>query len=255
MSEKSETVARHARHLMHRLAQGVLSTHSLELEGYPFGSIVTFCTDGLGQPVMLLSDIAQHTANIQANPRVSLTLAEVADDAQAAGRLTLLGDVERIGDAKASGIAERYLRRFPAAARYHETHDFAYYRLRLVRARYIGGFGRIHWVEPQDLKLVNPFLGDAERGMCDHMNDDHADAMRDFLRMAGVKDFGESAPQMSGIDPEGCEVRLGKKFHRFDFDAPALDAKAVRMAMVALTRRAREAAAPAESAVAAAAAA
>lgn len=243
MSEKNETIARHARRLMQHVPQGVLSTHSVEVEGYPFGSIVTFSTDASGQAVLLLSDIAQHTANIKANARVSLTLAEAADDAQAAGRLTILGDIELITDPQTSGVADRYIRRYPAAARYHETHDFAYYRLRVVKARYIGGFGRIHWVAAEDLNLANPFVGDSENGMIAHMNDDHVDAMRDFCRMAGVA-LGEEVPQMSGIDPEGCDVRLGKKLLRFDFDTPALNAKDVRMAMVALTRRARAAAAP-----------
>lgn len=238
---QNEKIARDARHLMQHITQGVLSTHSLAVEGYPFGSIVTFSTDASGQAVLLLSDIAQHTANIKANARVSLTLAETADDAQAAGRLTILADVELVTDPKTSGVADRYLRRFPAAARYHETHDFAYYRLCVVKARYIGGFGRIHWVAAEDLKLANPFVGDSEAGMVAHMNDDHVDAMRDFCRMAGAG-IGEEAPQMSGIDPEGCDVRLGKKLLRFDFDAPALTAKDVRMAMVALTRRARAAA-------------
>lgn len=250
MSEKSETLARHARRLMQHVSQGVLSTHSVEVEGYPFGSIVTFVTDAGGEAVLLLSDIAQHTANIKANARVSLTLVEPADDAQATGRLTILGDIERIADPQTSGIATRYIRRFPAAARYHETHDFAYYRLRVVKARYIGGFGRIHWVAAEDLNLINPFVGDAENGMVAHMNDDHVDALRDFCRMAGVA-LGEEAPQMSGIDPEGCDVRLGKKLLRFDFDAPALNAKDVRMAMVALTRRARVATTPSDAAIAA----
>jgi len=250
VTEKSQTIARHARRLMQQVTQGVLSTHSLEVEGYPFGSVVPFVTDASGQAVLLLSDIAQHTANIHANARVSLTLVEPADDAQAAGRLTILGDVERITDPQSSGIAQRYLRRFPAAARYHETHDFAYYRLRVVKARYIGGFGRIHWVSAEDLNLANPFVGDAENGMVAHMNDDHVDAMRDFCQLAGVV-IGEEAPTMSGIDPEGCDVRLGKKHLRFDFDAPALNAKDVRLAMVALARRARAATTPTDAALAA----
>lgn len=240
----SDQSARDARRLFQHSQHGVLSTHSLEVEGYPFGSIVTYAVDAAGQAVLLLSDIAQHTANIHANPRVSLTIAEPHEDPQAAGRLTLLADAERIKDPLTSGVADRYIRRFPASARYHETHDFAYYRLRLIKARHIGGFGRIHWVAAEALKLANPFVGDTEAGMIAHMNDDHVDAMRDFCRMAGVR-LGEDAPQMSGIDPEGCDVRLGKRLLRFDFDVPALDSKAVRMAMVALTQRARAAQPPA----------
>jgi len=245
----SEKIARDARDLLHRCQHGVLSTHSLEVEGYPFGSIVTFSTDGDGQAVILISDIAQHTANIKANPRVSLTLAESASDVQAAGRLTLLADAEQIADPSTAGVADRYLRRFPAAARYHETHDFAYYRLRTVRARFIGGFGRIHWVEAEALNLPNPFVGTAEAGMVAHMNDDHVDAMRDFCRMAGATVAADAQPQMTAIDSEGCELRLGQQLLRFDFEAPAHTAVEVRKAMVALTRQARAATSPPDAAL------
>jgi putative heme iron utilization protein len=244
MSEPNPQIARHARALMQRVAHGVLSTHSVEVEGYPFGSIVTFSTDAAGEAIVLLSDIAQHTHNIKANARLSLTLVEPSEDPQAAGRLTILADAEVIADPKADGIADRYLRRFPAAARYHETHDFAYYRLKTVKARYIGGFGRIHWVEAAELALANPFAGDQERGMCDHMNDDHADAMRDMCRMAGLAVRDTDTPRMAGIDPEGCEIGVGKKLLRFDFDTPAATPKDVRMAIVALARKARATEAP-----------
>ncbi|MDO9454326.1 MAG: DUF2470 domain-containing protein [Stagnimonas sp.] len=251
MTDKNPKIARDARRLMQCVSHGVLSTHSLAVEGYPFGSVVTFATDAAGQPVLLLSDIAQHTANIKADARVSLTLAEPNDDPQAGGRLTLIGDAELITDPGSSGIADRYLRRFPAAAQYHEAHDFAYYRLRVLKARFIGGFGRIHWVSAEGIQFANPFLGESERGMCAHMNDDHVDAMRDFCRMAGVETTDTEAPQMSGIDPEGCDLLLGKKLLRFEFDAPALTPKEVRMAMVALTRRARSAAGQANAVLAA----
>ena len=33
---------------------------------------------------------------------------------------------------------------------YHRTHDFAYYRLEPARARWIGGFGRIAWIEASE---------------------------------------------------------------------------------------------------------
>ncbi len=228
-----------ARRLFQHCRHGVLSTHSLELEGYPYGSIVTYVSDAEGQAVLLLSDIAQHTANLCTNARVCLTIAEAQEDPQAAGRLSLLADAELIADPQTSGVADRYIRRFPAAVRYHETHDFAYYRLKLVKARYIGGFGRIHWVAAAALNLANPFVGAVERGMVAHMNDDHVAAMREYCRMAGVILKPDEAPQMTGIDPEGCDLLLGKQLLRIEFDAPATTSLAVRQAMMALVQRAQ----------------
>lgn len=55
--------------------QGVLSTHSQAHPGYPFGSVVPYCLDNVGFPLLLLSHLAQHTRNLMAEPRCALTLA------------------------------------------------------------------------------------------------------------------------------------------------------------------------------------
>ena len=50
----------------HRRAQRVivvLSTHSLEHPGYPFGSVVPYVLDQEGLPLLLLSRLPQHTKN------------------------------------------------------------------------------------------------------------------------------------------------------------------------------------------------
>jgi heme oxygenase (biliverdin-IX-beta and delta-forming) len=46
--------------------------------------------------------------------------------------------------------------------------------------------------------------------------------------------------RMTGIDPEGCDLRLGGKVARLDFPARIADAAGARAALVALARRARE---------------
>ena len=71
----------------------MLSTHSQAMPGFPFGSVVPYCLDANGWPLILISRIAQHTKNLQADPRCSLLVAERgAEDVQATGRLTLLAE-------------------------------------------------------------------------------------------------------------------------------------------------------------------
>lgn len=175
MDNKTEA-ANAARDLLLNEYHGILSTHSHDVPGYPFGSVMPYCLDAEGQPVILISRIAQHTKNIQENPKVSLIISQSdVDDVHKGGRLTWLGDVEKV---EADDVlAERYYSFFPQARNYHKTHDFDFYRINLVRARFIGGFGKIFWVENDLLKRVNPFYGEAEAGMVSHMNDGHGDAM------------------------------------------------------------------------------
>ena len=229
-----------ARRLYARSYQGVLSTLSLEHPGYPFGSVVTFAPDASGVPVILISSIAEHTRNADADARVSLTLTQGGDDVQAEGRITLVADAQRVPPADETDLAARYFRRFPHARNYRRAHDFSFYRLLPRRVRYIGGFGRIHWLETAEVCTPSPFSASEEGGMTAHMNDDHADAIRAYCRLAGASVNGET-PELAAIDGEGFDIRLGKRLLRMDFDQPVSTPKDVRLAMVALVKRAREA--------------
>ncbi len=122
---------RAARQLLLQESFGVLSTISVDVPGYPFGSVTPYCVDRDCQPIVYISTIAQHTRNIIANPKVSLTVVEAnsdSDDVQARGRLTLLADARPVDPANTE-IRDRYLRYFPSAVQYDGTHDFGFYRL------------------------------------------------------------------------------------------------------------------------------
>ena len=228
--------AREARKLLHARDFGVLATQSREVPGYPFGSITPYVLDDDGQPLLLIASIAQHTRNIAADPRVSLTIWEDGlADPQAGARLTWIGDAARTGGGDASARA-RYLRYFPSSAGHFDAHDFSLYRILLKRGRFIGGFGSIHWIEPAAMRLANPLLS-AEAGIIAHMNGDHGGALRSYCR--AFKKLEVSDAVMVGIDPEGFDVLADGRRVRFDFEQPVHSAEEVRKAMVALARAAR----------------
>jgi len=97
-----------ARLYLRRHRAGVLSTLSKRLGGYPFGSITPFVLDAAARPVVLVSRLAEHTKNMEADPRASLFVHDAAPDVQTGARLTLVGDAERVADADL--IRARYLR-------------------------------------------------------------------------------------------------------------------------------------------------
>lgn len=186
--------------------------------------------------MILISRIAQHTKNVQANPKVSLMVAEhEVDDIQASARLTYLANATPI-DLTDTDTPDRYYSYFPQAQDYHKTHDFDFYRLFLVRARFIGGFGAIHWLDADQLLRANPFTTDEERGMVRHMNDDHREAMRHYCQGAHIDLTAGTEPVMAGIDAEGFHLRLGQRLARFEFETPVNSPKQVREALVALAQ-------------------
>jgi putative heme iron utilization protein len=222
-----------ARRLLNHQSFGILSTHSIDVPGYPFGSIAPYTLNHDGEPIILISTIAQHTRNINHNNKVSLTVFDPhADDPQAASRLTWIGDAESIDPSDADS-RDRYLRYFPSAESYFQTHDFSFYRIGLRKARFIGGFGEIFWIEPDAMLIKNPFR-ETEKGIIEHMNQDHQKALVHYCKV--LKAVEPNVPSMTGIDSEGFDMLAGKLKLRIDFDSRISTSEQARKELVRLAR-------------------
>ncbi len=229
--------AKQARDLLQQGYQGILCTNSKDLPGYPFGSVVPYILNANGQPVILISTIAQHTKNILYDNKVSLVVTEAgADDQQAVGRVTYIGDARKLDD-QANDTRERYYEFFPQSRGYHKTHDFDFYSIDLQRVRYIGGFGIIFWVEKDKFLMPNPFSLEQEQGMLRHMNKDHADAIRHYCDLHDIQIPDNQNPVMVGIDSEGFHIRIGKRIHRINFKQPVNTNEEVRKALVEMAQQ------------------
>jgi heme oxygenase (biliverdin-IX-beta and delta-forming) len=218
-----------ARSLILSESFGVLSTISVDLAGYPFGSVTPYCMDRMCRPIIYISPIAQHTKNIMADSRVSLTVLERAesDDVQARGRVTYIANATEVpaGD---RDVPERYFRYFPSARQYDRTHAFEFFRLELARVRFIGGFGQIFWMEPEEFGMANPFSPVEEMRIIQHMNQDHSDV---------VRRVGGGAAEMVGIDAEGFDVLREDRKIRIAFATPVKSVEEARRAFVELASR------------------
>ena len=226
-----------ARRYLRGRRHGVLSTLSRKFAGYPFGSVVPYLLDHEARPVILISRLAEHTRNIEADPRVSLLVAEASADVQATARVTLVGEAHRMQDQGAP--RGRYSRYFPDAERLHALGDFAFYAIAPKTIRYIGGFGDIHWVSKEAYAPPVNALAGAEESVLAHMNQDHAHNLRDYCRH-----YHGRTPQsveMIGIDCDGFDARADGEMLRFDFKNPVTSAASARAALAAMARNARSA--------------
>lgn len=231
------SIADEARQFLRSTRSGILSTNSVKFAGYPFGSVAPFVLDHEGQPLILISTLAEHTKNIIADCRVSLLVFAGAEDLHANARLTLVGEAEQT-DKHDESLRARYLRYMPSAEQYFTAHDFHFYRINIRQARYIAGFGRISWVEGQELKSPLNRLAGQEAGILAHMNTDHVDSLRDYCRHYHQQDVQNV--EMIGIDSDGFDVRTDAGILRFRFETPVTDAQTARTALVAMTKAARE---------------
>ena len=240
MSEDWQTTeeASTARRLLRSVDSGILSTMSRELPGYPFGSVTPYFLTHTGQVVIYVSTIAQHTKNMKADQRVCLTVMDRGvGNSQALGRATVVGDATIVSGDDAEQ-AERYFRLFPEAVNYGQTHDFYFFGITPLRVRYIGGFGKIYWVESNDWSSPVPEWSADESGIVDHMNKDHGDALKSIVRHTSSQTA--EAVQMLAVDMEGFHVRADDTVLYIPFESPCLAKDSVRTAMVNLTKRSRE---------------
>ena len=209
------------------------------LRGAPYASLVLFVADLDASPLLLLSDLAQHSRNIAFDPRISLLLdaTEGHPDPLTGPRLTLIGRAEAVDDPRRLG---RFTAHHPTSAVYSSFGDFRLYRVTVERGHLVAGFGRIHWIEGRDLLFAADAggLAAAEPDILRHMNQDHADAIANCARhLLGRKGAGW---RMTGIDPEGIDLRCHGETARLDFAAPVVTPQAARAALAELADKARK---------------
>ena len=236
------------RHLLRCQGHAALATTLVgEAGGQPYVSLVAVACDLDASPLLLLSDLAQHSRNIAADKRVSLLFddgggADRAADPLARPRLSLLGEAERCDEPR---LRARFAAQHPSAAVYAGFGDFHLYRVTVGRGHLVAGFGRISWIARDELCVASDVaaLATAEPGAIAHMNTDHADAVALYatrlLRRRG------GGWQMTGIDPEGIDLRRGDDTARLDFAdhglPPVLDAEGARQRLIELVAQARAA--------------
>ena len=239
-----EDMPRTVRDLLRGLDRAALaSALPLEATGeagsWPYASLVLVAVDHDLSPILLLSELAEHTKAIQADGRVSLLFdGTVGLDQPLTGpRVTLLGRAAPTTDERAKA---RFLARHPDAAMYAGFEDFHFYRVALERAHLVGGFGKIRWLDRAELlSPVATGLAVAEPGIVAHMNEDHADAVQLYAgRLLGL---AGAEWRMTGIDAEGIDLRRGGQVARLAFDQPLAAAADARQVLVALVARARAA--------------
>lgn len=238
-----------ARRLLRESELGVLSTHSKANEGYPFGSVSTYLSTVNGDAIFYISDLAQHTKNLNSNAKMCLTVFansegradQALDDPNAGARLSLLGHAHALSRRKSVDIAERFFTLYPDSRKYQGTHDFKFYKLVCDRARFIGGFGDIHWINKDDWQIDTPEWLESEKSMIEHMNEDHMDAMQ--LICAHRFGLKPSKVEMLTVNPDGFFMSADQSKPVYvPFDSLAHSGLEVRQELVKLTKEARSAA-------------
>ncbi len=226
-----------AKALLRSVRAGALATIDRD-DGSPFASLVNVATDFDGSPLLLLSRLAAHRSNIERDARVSLLLCEGGKgDPLAHARLTVTG---RAAAVEAEAAKGRFLSRHPKSALYAGFPDFGFFRVDLSGGHLNGGFARAARLSAEEL-LTDcsdaEALREAEAGAIEHMNSDHADAVRLYATtLAG----GRDGPwRLTGIDPEGIDLAFADDTVRVPFPERVTEAGTLRKTLAAMAAEAR----------------
>ena len=244
------TYAERARTLAYLGRTGTLATLSRKHPGHPFASLMPYALDAAGRPLYLISAMAMHTQNLEADPRASLLVTQPGPGPQghesgaalASGRLTLMGEARRVPDADVAAARSAYLARHEQAGYWVDFEDFAFWRLEVRDLYFVGGFAAMDWVTAEAYLAARPDpLADAAEGILEHMNRDHAAALVAYARHFA----GEAAEEatMVAVDRLGFKLRLrgGGRLHsvRIAFPREVTSAAQSREALIAMLRQAR----------------
>lgn len=227
-----------AKGLLRTTRAGTLATLDRNT-GHPFASLTNTATDLDGSPIILVSRLATHTANIEHDGRASLLLAAAGKgDPLAHPRLTVLGTFVRCeGNPR---LARRFLARHPKAELYAGFSDFSFWRLEVVSGHLNGGFARAADLTAR--QVLTPLDGAddlvaAEPSAVDHMNTDH----REAVALYAAKLLGQSGShwRVTGLDPEGLDLAAGDNTLRLPFPHRITDGAGLRQVLKQLAEEAR----------------
>jgi len=150
-TSKTELIAI-SHEIMSRIGKASLATidhHSLA----PYASLVLMAISAEGMPLLMISDLADHTQNLKADNSAALLLdgtnsPEDGKGALSGARLTIQGTIEK--DDRQDSL-KRFLARHNEANLYASFADFHVYRMIPKQFHLVAGYGRIIWLDADEM--------------------------------------------------------------------------------------------------------
>jgi heme iron utilization protein len=201
------SAAEHARTIA--AANNAATLATLTADGDPWASFVAYGLLG-GNPVLCLSNLAEHGRNLAGDPRASLSIVAASTDSDplASSRITLAGVVRQPSATDRDAARAAYVDAVPAGRVFADFSDFTFWVLEVHRVRWVGGYGRMDSATAEEYDAAAPDpITPAAAGAIAHLNADHADALAAMVRTFGGYPDTESAV-CTGIDRYGLDMRV-----------------------------------------------
>lgn len=237
------THAERARTLVHLQRTGSLSTLSRKQPGWPFGSVMPYGLDERGRPIFLISTMAMHTQNLLGDQRASLLLTppEISGDPLGAARVTLMGLTAKVAKEEVGAMRDLYLARHANASYWVDFNDFGFFRMAIADIYFVGGFGSMGWVTPEDYAAaaVDPLANEVS-DLIRELNTEQAETLLLLARVYGNVEAQQAT--VTALDRLGFHLRLKTPGRmqggRVAFTSPVRNAQEVRAGLAGLAAQA-----------------
>lgn len=220
----------------------------------PYCTFVMVAFDYDCSPIILLSDLSEHTKNINKNNTVSIMFCEEQtfldyfpkfqrevklnsvisyEDPMSRPRVTVIGNLEKTNQ---ENQKKRFISRHPESKLYSSFADMNIYKLNIKSAHLTGGFAKVKWFDKCELTtdLIDKF-SENEFQILEHMNEHHQESIdlytKKLLKVNGTW-------QITGIDSEGFDLRSTHSVVRYVFERPIKRIPDIKMNFIKLHKKA-----------------
>ena len=226
--------------LLRNCSEGVLTTISSKFEGYPFGSFITYITDRDRGIIIFASNLAEHTTNIKNNSKSCFTIFSITDmeNKQDNARMSLIGDFNQVDNKRRDELKIKLRNHLPESEMYLDLGDFNFYKMSITNIRWIGGFGKIGWLNNKDWINKNIEWEPAEKEIIDHMNQDHSNSI--ISTLSAQHSIKDKNAKMTEINIDGYYCQSDNKLYFLSFKRPCFTVEEVRKELVVHARENRK---------------
>ncbi len=219
---------------------------------FPYSSFILTAFDYDLSPIIMVSDLSEHTKNLGYNNLASIMLYEEQkmykffpkfnlndkkeffyEDPMSRPRVTLIGKLRKT---KSKVHKDRFLSRHLASNLYAGFEDMNFFVMDILAAHLVGGFAQVKWFSNNDLKCKDfENFEKYENQIIEHMNNCHSESLKEYVR-AFIPEYFENDSnwKLIGIDPDGFDLRMGSKILRYSFDKQINDPKKLKETFVNL---------------------
>ena len=230
-----------AKTLLRTSRHGALAT-LMAGTGAPYSSLVATMSAPDGAPILLISRLAVHTRNIEADQRVSILFSEAASqDPLQEARIMLAGVAERLSGPDLLCARKRYLAAHPSAEVFVDFADFSFFRIAPTGLHLVAGFGRIVDLSKEtflvDLSDAQDLVA-AESEIVAHLNADHAETLQLYAKK--LLNLNDGSWRCVACDPEGLDLASEAQTGRLWFEEKIKTPGALRVMLRTLANVARQ---------------